>query len=117
VTADDGNFPRRHCTFALMVCAISYTVMPPPATAADDIEKYVITVMAAAGPILASLGFSGIIGLCVGKALKAVSGCIAIAVGITFIAVQLISHQTGKEINFKMWEQKATKIFDHDRDG
>lgn len=81
---------------------------PPPAQAKDDdIEKYVDTVMATAGPILTTLGFSGFIGLCVGKALKAVSGCIAIAVGLTFVGVQLFAYQTGKKLDFGSWEDKG----------
>lgn len=56
-------------------------------------------------PILTTLGFSGFIGLCVGKALKAVSGCIAIAVGVVFIGVQVVAHQTGENVDFSSWEK------------
>lgn len=81
---------------------------PPPAHAQDNnIDNYVDKLMTTAGPILTTLGFSGFIGLCVGKALKAVSGCIAIAVGIMFIGMQLFAHQTGKPLDYSSWENNG----------
>lgn len=89
--------------------SLSMFGFPPPAQAKkdSDIENYVDRIMVTAGPILQTLGFSGFIGLCVGKALKAVSGCIAVAVGLTFISVQLWAHQTGSNLDYSSWEEKG----------
>lgn len=42
-----------------------------------------------------------------GKALKAVSGCIAIAVGVVFIGVQVVGQQTGKKLDYSSWEKEG----------
>ena len=42
-----------------------------------------------------------------GKALKAVSGCIVIAVGVVVIGVQVVGHQTGKKLDYSSWEKEG----------
>jgi FUN14 family len=111
--AGDDDLPHSWAGAPLLLAlssaaGLSTLGFPPPAVAKDDdIENYVDRFMTTAGPILTTLGFSGFIGLCVGKALKAVSGCIAIAVGLTFIGVQLFAHFTGEKFDFLRWERNG----------
>eukprot|EP00892_Ulva_mutabilis_P009532 jgi/Ulvmu1/6951/UM033_0008.1 len=115
---DDGQFPwRRSARVAFTFSAASSLAFPESAHASDDIDRYVDTFLTAAGPMLTNLGFSGLAGLCVGKAIKAVSGIVAFFLGLAFIATQIAASQGIITVNWTYMEERVTKMLDKNKDG
>lgn len=67
--------------------------------------------------MLTNLGFSGLAGICVGKAIKAISGIVAFFLGIAFIATQFAASQGLITVNWTHIEGKVTKMLDQNKDG
>lgn len=67
--------------------------------------------------MITNLGFSGLAGLCVGKAIKMVSGVVALFLGIAFVAVQVAASQGIIEVNWSHIESIVTESLDHNKDG
>lgn len=91
--------------------------MPERAHASDEIDRYVDAFATAAGPMLTNLGFSGVAGICVGKAIKVVSGMVALFLGIAFVATQVAASQGIISVNWTDIEHMVTKSLDQNKDG
>jgi uncharacterized membrane protein (Fun14 family) len=109
--AEDDDLPHSWVGVPLFLttagaASLSMVTFPSPAAAKDhEIDKLVDKFMDKAGSVLTALGVSGCIGICVGKALKAISGCLALAIGVTFIGLQLYAHYTRQKWDFSSWEE------------
>jgi uncharacterized membrane protein (Fun14 family) len=104
--AEDDDLPHSWVGVPLFLttagtACLSVVTFPSPAAAKDhEIDKLVDKFMNKAWSVLSALGLSGCIGVCVGKALKAMSGCLVLAIGVTFIGLQLYAHCTRQKWDF-----------------
>lgn len=115
---DDRNRNwQQNSLVAFTFSAASLVAFPGTAHASDEIDRYVDTFLTAAGPMLTNLGFSGVAGICVGKAIKVVSGVVALFLGIAFVATQVAASQGIIEVNWTNIERMVTNSLDHNKDG
>lgn len=110
------NWQQKSCV-AFTFSAASLLAMPERAHASDEIDRYVDAFATAAGPMLTNLGFSGVAGICVGKAIKVVSGMVALFLGIAFVATQVAASQGIISVNWTDIEHMVTKSLDQNKDG
>lgn len=107
---------QRHSWAAFTFSAASLLAFPEIAHASDT-ERYVDAFVTAAGPMVSNLGFSGVAGICVGKAIKVVSGTVALFLGIAFVATQVAASQGLISVNWTNLESMVTKALDQNKDG
>mmetsp|Transcript_29178 Transcript_29178/g.64504 ORF Transcript_29178/g.64504 Transcript_29178/m.64504 type:complete len:243 (+) Transcript_29178:54-782(+) len=72
---------------------------------------------ALAGPMLTSLGFSGMCGLIAGAALKKVGQALAFVVGLVFLLVQGLAHTGAITVNWTHIHERVTDALDKNKDG
>ena len=61
-------------------------------------------------PLMTQLGVGGIVGLCVGYALKKIGKLIAILVGIAFLGLELLAYKGIIRINYLALEEWARNL-------
>lgn len=89
----------------------------PNGSAGDGQNDPVARAIKAAAPLMAKLGFGGVLGYCSGYALRTVGKMAAVAIGVSFCGLQYLQYKGYIKIDYGAVEKVAEKSLDMDGDG
>lgn len=82
-----------------------------------EIDAFVNNMVAMWRPILANIGFSGVLGACSAAALKSVGRIMAAFLGLGFISLQVLTYTGIVTVNWTKVHETAKRVLDTNGDG